>query len=103
WIERDRGPAFAGKLRHRDALCPRPDGQPERVSLDRCPAQLGERLVDDALEVRVRAGQEVVLGLLEARACPRDRRVADEVREQPLRGVAAEVDGLPGLGALAAI
>src|SRR5204863_7717225 len=85
------------RLRLCDPLRPRSCGLPERVALDRRAAQLGQRLVAHALQVRVRARQEVVLRLLETRARARDRRVADEVREETLRRIAAEVDGLSGL------
>ena len=68
--------------------------EPEVVALDRRAADPVERGVQDGVEVRVRAGQVVVLRGLEAGAGARLGRVADDVREEPVLRIAAEVERL---------
>src|SRR6478736_6645535 len=65
------------------------------VALDRLAFELVERRVEDRAQVRVRAGQEVVLGLLEPRSRAHLGRVADDVGCEAALRVLAEVERLP--------
>ena len=82
-------------------LCTGPQGQPEVVALDRRAADPVERGVEDGVEVRVGAGQIVVLRGLEPGAGAGLGRVADDVREQPVLRVTPEVERLARHASLA--
>ena len=57
------------------------------------PAELVERVVEEGVEVRVRAGEIVVHRLLEPGARALDRRVPDGARGELVRRIGAEVPG----------
>jgi hypothetical protein len=75
---------------HRDPLCSRVDRRDDVVSLLGEALELVERVVEDGVEVRVRASQEVVQRLLETRARPLNRRVTDRVGDEPVLGIDAQ-------------
>ena len=94
-VERDRGAALAAQCVERDALRLRLQGQVQVVALDRLALELVERRVEHRAQVRVRAGQEVVLGLLEPGPRANLGRVADDVGREAALRVLAEVERLP--------
>ena len=93
-LEGDDRPALPLQQPPRQRLQPGTDSEHEVVARHGRPPQLVERRPEDGVEVRVRAGEEVVVGTLEAGAVARLRRVTDDVREQGAGRIAAEVERL---------
>ena len=91
-VEHDRGAALSLQRRLGDPLRARPDVQHEVVPGHRRALQPVGELVEDRAEIGVRRGQVRVLLTLDPGARPALRRVADDLRGEAVRRVAAEVE-----------
>ncbi len=91
-LDRDDGAAPPAERPQRHALRAGVQRQHEVVADDVAAEQLVDVCADDRAQVRVRARQEVVHRLLEPGARAHLRRVADDVRGEPSRRVAPEVE-----------
>src|SRR6202011_2504797 len=81
-LEGDGRAAIAGEAVQRDALRTGADGQVQVVALDRRALELVEGRVENCGQVRVRSGEEVVLGGFEPGAGANLGRIADDVSRQ---------------------
>src|SRR5207248_1199645 len=99
-LERDRGGALPGEELVREPLGARVDRRVQVVPLDRDALEAVEGGVQDRREVRVRAGQVVVVRALQAGLRAALSRVADDLRRERAGRVAAEVER-PAVDALA--
>ncbi len=93
-VEGDDRAAPPAQVVHRDLLGAQAGGQHEVVAGHGRPPDAVDRGVEERAEVRVRAGQVVVLGPLEPRLRATLRRVADRLREEPVVRVAPVEEGL---------